>query len=84
MPITKVEIQNHHKMTTETTYNHFVIKVKNQIVHSRYLVARLVNREQLLLYFIIGKRLSEKVASENGVQKSLSKYSSFQRLQQIL
>jgi predicted nuclease of restriction endonuclease-like (RecB) superfamily len=35
-----------------------------QIVHSRYLAARLVNREQLLLYFIIGKRLSEKVSSE--------------------
>ena len=51
-------------MTTETIYNHFIIEVKNQIVHSRYLAARLVNREQLLLYFIIGKRLSEKVYSE--------------------
>jgi predicted nuclease of restriction endonuclease-like (RecB) superfamily len=51
-------------MTKETTYNHFIIEVKNQIVHSRYLAARLVNREQLLLYFIIGKRLSEKVDSE--------------------
>lgn len=51
-------------MTTENTYNHFIIEVKNQIVHSRYLAARLVNREQLSLYFIIGKRLSEKVASE--------------------
>jgi predicted nuclease of restriction endonuclease-like (RecB) superfamily len=51
-------------MTTETNYNNFIIEVKNQIVHSRYLAARLVNREQLLLYFIIGKRLSEKVASE--------------------
>lgn len=28
------------------------------------MAARLVNREQLLLYFIIGKRLSEKVSSE--------------------
>ena len=51
-------------MTTESSYNHFIIEVKNQIVHSRYLAARLVNREQLLLYFIIGKRLSEKVNSE--------------------
>jgi predicted nuclease of restriction endonuclease-like (RecB) superfamily len=56
--------QNHNKMPPETTYNHFIIEVKNQIVHSRYLAARLVNREQLLLYFIIGKRLSEKVSSE--------------------
>jgi hypothetical protein len=51
-------------MTTETTYNHFIIEVKEQIVRSRYLAARLINREQLLLYLIIGKRLSEKVASE--------------------
>jgi predicted nuclease of restriction endonuclease-like (RecB) superfamily len=51
-------------MTTETTYNHFIIEVKEQIVRSRYLAARLINREQLFLYLIIGKRLSEKVASE--------------------
>ena len=51
-------------MNPESSYNHFIIEVKNQIVHSRYLAARLVNREQLLLYFIIGKRLSEKVSSE--------------------
>ena len=60
-------------MTTETSYNHFIIEVKNQIAHSRYLAARLVNSKQLLLYFIIEKRISKKVASENGVQKSLSK-----------
>lgn len=38
-------------MTTETTYNHFIIEVKNQIVHSRYLAARLINREQLIVVF---------------------------------
>jgi predicted nuclease of restriction endonuclease-like (RecB) superfamily len=51
-------------MENQTNYNHFIIEVKEQIVRSRYLAARLVNREQLLLYFMVGKRLSEKVASE--------------------
>jgi hypothetical protein len=64
-------------MTTETTYNHFIIEVKNQIVHSRYLAARLVNREQLLLYFIIGKRLSEKVASEKWGTKVIEQIALF-------
>jgi predicted nuclease of restriction endonuclease-like (RecB) superfamily len=51
-------------MENQTNYTHFIIEVKEQIVRSRYLAARLVNREQLLLYFMVGKRLSEKVASE--------------------
>jgi predicted nuclease of restriction endonuclease-like (RecB) superfamily len=51
-------------MENQTNYSHFIIEVKEQIVRSRYLAARLVNREQLLLYFMVGKRLSEKVASE--------------------
>jgi predicted nuclease of restriction endonuclease-like (RecB) superfamily len=51
-------------MQKQTNYTHFIIEVKEQIVRSRYLAARLVNREQLLLYFMVGKRLSEKVASE--------------------
>jgi predicted nuclease of restriction endonuclease-like (RecB) superfamily len=51
-------------MENQTNYNHFIIEVKEQIVRSRYLAARLVNREQLLLYFMVGKQLSEKVASE--------------------
>jgi predicted nuclease of restriction endonuclease-like (RecB) superfamily len=51
-------------MENQTNYSHFIIEVKEQIVRSRYLAARLVNREQLLLYFMVGKQLSEKVASE--------------------
>lgn len=45
-------------------YTHFIQEVKEQIIRSRYLAARLVNREQLLLYFMVGKQLSEKVSSE--------------------
>lgn len=48
----------------ELIYTNFIQEVKEQIVRSRYVAARLVNREQLLLYFIIGKRLSEKVITE--------------------
>lgn len=45
-------------------YTHFIQEVKEQIIRSRYLAARLVNREQLLLYLMVGKQLSEKVSSE--------------------
>ncbi len=48
----------------ELIYTNFIQEVKEQIIRSRYVAARLVNREQLLLYFIIGKRLSENVIAE--------------------
>ncbi|WP_298351046.1 YhcG family protein [Runella sp.] len=48
----------------EINYLSFIQEVKEHIVRSRYIAARLVNREQLLLYFLVGKRLSEKVAAE--------------------
>jgi predicted nuclease of restriction endonuclease-like (RecB) superfamily len=48
----------------EIDYLSFIQEVKEHIVRSRYIAARLVNREQLLLYFLVGKRLSEKVAAE--------------------
>ena len=48
----------------EINYLSFIQEVKEHIVKSRYIAARLVNREQLLLYFLVGKRLSEKVAAE--------------------
>ena len=47
-----------------STYSHFIDEVKQQIIRSRFIAARLVNREQLMLYLAIGKGLSEKVASE--------------------
>ena len=49
---------------TENNYLTFITEVKQQILQSRYQAARLVNREQLLLYFMVGKRLAEKVNTE--------------------
>ncbi|MFJ1288399.1 DUF1016 N-terminal domain-containing protein, partial [Acinetobacter baumannii] len=38
--------------------------LKQNIVQSRYVAARLVNREQLLLYYQVGRNLSEKINAE--------------------
>ncbi len=48
----------------ENSYLSFIQEVKGHIIKSRYIAARIVNREQLLLYYLVGQRLSEKVASE--------------------
>lgn len=44
-------------------YVEFISDLKKNIVQSRYVAATLVNREQLLLYFKIGKMLAEKIAA---------------------
>ncbi|WP_046575925.1 PDDEXK nuclease domain-containing protein [Spirosoma radiotolerans] len=49
--------------------------ISSQILQSRYRAARLVNRELLLLYFTVGKRLSEKVAAEKWGAKVLEQLS---------
>ena len=41
-----------------------VTDLKQNIVQSRYAAARLANKEQLLLYFRMGKILSEEIAAE--------------------
>lgn len=59
----------------EPNYLAFLQEVSKQILQSRYRAARLVNRELLLLYFAVGKRLSEKIAAEKwgtGVLEQLS------------
>lgn len=48
----------------EINYLSFIQEVKAHITKSRFIAARLVNREQLLVYYLVGKRLSEKVATE--------------------
>jgi predicted nuclease of restriction endonuclease-like (RecB) superfamily len=48
----------------DKNYIEFIADLKKNIVQSRYIAARLVNREQLLLYFKTGKMLSEKIAVE--------------------
>lgn len=45
-------------------YLQFIADLRHNIIQSRYIAARLVNREQLQLYFKTGKMLSEKIATE--------------------
>ncbi|ADB39421.1 PDDEXK nuclease domain-containing protein [Spirosoma linguale] len=59
----------------ETNYISFLQEVKGHILQSRYRAARLVNRELLLLYFAVGKRLSEKIAAEKWGAKVLEQIS---------
>lgn len=46
------------------SYISFIAELKQSIIKSRYQAARLANREQLLLYLYVGKRLSEKIETE--------------------
>jgi len=45
-------------------YVAFITDLKQRIVQSRYIAARLANREQLLLYLRTGQMLAEKIAAE--------------------
>jgi DUF1016 N-terminal domain len=45
-------------------YVEFISDLKKNIVQSRYVAARLANKEQLLLYFRTGRMLSEKIVTE--------------------
>ncbi|MBO0932102.1 PDDEXK nuclease domain-containing protein [Fibrella aquatilis] len=56
-------------------YNLLLTDVAGQILQSRYRAARLVNRELLLLYFTVGKRLSEKIAAEKWGAKVIDQLS---------
>jgi len=49
-------------MVMEKGYVALIAEMKKSIVQSRYIAAKLANREQLALYFRTGKLLSEKVA----------------------
>jgi predicted nuclease of restriction endonuclease-like (RecB) superfamily len=46
-------------------YVEFVADLKQRIIQSRYIAARLANKEQLLLYFKTGEMLSKKIDSDN-------------------
>lgn len=48
----------------EKGYVEFVADLKRNIVQSRYIAAKLANKEQLLLYFKTGRMLAEKIAVE--------------------
>lgn len=49
--------------------------IKEQILSSRYRVAKLANKEILFLYYGIGKMISEKVATEKWGNKTIEKLS---------
>ncbi|MCA6454230.1 MAG: DUF1016 family protein [Chitinophagaceae bacterium] len=56
-------------------YITFIKELKGSIVRSRYLAAKLANREQLLLYLKVGESLSEKVTAQKwgtGVLQKLA------------
>lgn len=52
-------------------YMQFITDLKQAIVQSRYIAARLANKEQLFLYYKTGKMLSEKIAVEKWGAKIL-------------
>jgi len=56
-------------------YIQAIKQIKNEILKARYQVAKLANREMLLLYFKVGKMISEKVAVEKWGDKTIQKLS---------
>src|SRR5690349_2236845 len=59
-------------MQTNQHYTQLLQDLRSRISQSRYNAARLVNREQLLLYYFIGKLLNDKIAEQNWGDKVLS------------
>lgn len=57
----------------EKNHLQFIADLKRNIIQSRYIAARLVNKEQLLLYFKTGKMLSEKIAAERWGRRLLNR-----------
>ena len=56
-------------------YPAFIKEIKEEILQSRYKAARLVNKEMLILYFKIGKMLSEKIFAQNWGAKVIKNIS---------
>jgi len=59
-------------MQTNQHYTQLLQDLKLRISQSRYIAARLVNREQLLLYYYVGKLLNDKITQHNWGDKVLS------------
>lgn len=57
----------------KANYIDFIKEIKQQIIKSRYNAAKLVNKEQLLLYFNTGRMLSEKIKAEKWGESVLQK-----------
>ena len=56
-------------------YIEFIAGLRQNIIQSRYIAAKLANKEQLLLYFKTGKMLSEKITAEKWGAKVLEQIS---------
>jgi hypothetical protein len=59
-------------MQTNQHYTQLLLDLKFRIAESRYIAARLVNREQLMLYYYVGKLLNDKITEHNWEDKVLS------------
>ena len=59
-------------MQTNQHYTQLLQDLKFRISQSRYIAATLVNREQLMLYYYIGKSLNDKITQHNWGDKILS------------
>ena len=62
-------------MKVDKSYMEFILSIKQQIVQSRYVAARLANREQLMLYFKTGLMISEKIKAQKWGAKVLDQIS---------
>lgn len=62
-------------MKIDKNYIDFIQSIKKQIVQSRYVASRLVNKEQLMLYFRTGKMISEKIKAQKWGTKVLDRIS---------
>ena len=62
-------------MKIDKSYIVFIQSIKRQIVQSRYVAARLANREQLMLYFNTGLMISEKIKAQKWGAKVLDQIS---------
>lgn len=58
-------------MKINKPYLSFISELKQSIIRSRYQAASLANREQLMLYLYVGKKLSEKIKIEKWGAKVL-------------
>ncbi len=60
---------------TLQNYTETVKQIKSAILHSRYITAKVANKEMLFLYYGVGKTISEKVAAEKWGSKTIEKLS---------
>ena len=56
-------------------YTETVKQIKSAILQSRYITAKVANKEMLFLYYGVGKTISEKVAAEKWGSKTIEKLS---------